>query len=86
MARCPDCESLQGKSADIDPHEQMRGEAHTLRGDGVMELYACRRCGATWERFVATKGFGAQSGAWKTLKAWGEEKPPAKAAPSSRRS
>ena len=80
MARCPDCESLQGKSADIDPHEQMRGEAHTLRNDGVMELYACRRCGSTWERFVATKAFGAQSDSWKTLKV------PAKAEPSSRRS
>ena len=45
----------------------MRGEAHTLRNDGVIEVYACRGCGAKWERFVGAKTLGTQSGSWKTL-------------------
>jgi hypothetical protein len=69
MIRCPACQSLEGQSADIDPHEQMRGDAHNLRADGVVEVYSCRPCGTRWERFVANKAFGASSGSWKTLKA-----------------
>jgi hypothetical protein len=70
MALCPACEALEGKSADVDPHEDLRGQEHNLRGDGVVETYRCR-CGAKLERFVANKAFGARSGSWKTLKAAG---------------
>jgi hypothetical protein len=61
---------LDGKSADLDPHDHLRGQDHSLRNDGVFEVYRCR-CGAKLERFVANKAFGAQSGSWKTLKAAG---------------
>ena len=65
--RCPACESLAGTSADVDPHEKMRGDTHCLRDDGVVEVYTCKPCGTRWERFVATKLFGVQSGSWRTL-------------------
>lgn len=68
MAYCTPCEALEDKSADVDPHEQMRGEAHTLQRDGVLEVYVCRLCGAKWERFVGAKTLGFQSGSWKALK------------------
>jgi hypothetical protein len=68
MAVCPACEALEGKSADIDPHDHLRGQDHNLCGEGVTETYRCG-CGAKLERFVANKAFGAQSGSWKALKA-----------------
>jgi hypothetical protein len=70
MTLCPACKALEGQSADLDPHDDLRGQDHNLKNDGVFEIYRCR-CGATLERFVANKAFGAQSGSWKTLKALG---------------
>jgi hypothetical protein len=61
---CSACEALRGQPGDVDPHDQLRGQNHHLRNDGVAEVYGCR-CGARLERFVATKAFGAQSGSWK---------------------
>jgi hypothetical protein len=66
MALCPPCQALEGKSADLDPHDDLRGQNHCLIGDGVKETYRCR-CGAKFERFVANKAFGNQSGAWTFL-------------------
>jgi hypothetical protein len=66
MALCPPCQALEGKSADIDPHDDLRGQDHSLFGGGVREIYRCR-CGAKLERFVASKAFGNESGAWKFL-------------------
>ena len=66
MAWCPPCEALAGKPADIDPHDDLRGQDHSLLGDGVKETYRCR-CGAKFERFVANKAFGNQSGSWTFL-------------------
>ena len=70
MALCPSCEVLQGKSADIDPHDNLRGQDHNMLVDGVRETYRCR-CGAKFERFVANKAFGNQSGSWKFLSSSG---------------
>jgi hypothetical protein len=67
MALCPACDALEGKPADVDPHDHLRGQDHHLHGDGVVEVYRCQ-CGARLERFVANKAFGARSGSWKTLK------------------
>jgi hypothetical protein len=67
MAFCPACEALEGKPADVDPHDNLRGVDHNLCRDGVVEIYRCG-CGAKFERFVANKAFGARSGSWKTLK------------------
>jgi hypothetical protein len=61
MALCPPCEALQGKPADIDPHDDLRGQDHVLLGDGVRETYRC----------VASKAFGNQSGSWKFLSSAG---------------
>jgi hypothetical protein len=63
---CSHCEALEGKSADIDPHDDLRGQNHNLLRDGVSETYGCR-CGAKFERFVGNKAFGNQSGSWKFL-------------------
>jgi hypothetical protein len=68
MALCKGCEALEGKSADLDPHDDLRGQDHALLGNGVKETYRCR-CGAKLERFVANKAFGDQSGCWKFLHA-----------------
>jgi hypothetical protein len=67
MALCSGCEALEGKSADIDPHDNLRGQNHNLLPEGVRETYRCR-CGANFERFIANKAFGNQSGSWKFLK------------------
>jgi len=67
MSYCQACQSLRGQPGDIDPHDNMRGEAHILRNDGVIEVYTCRGCGAKWERFVGARTLGMQSGSWKTL-------------------
>lgn len=67
MALCSGCEALEGKPADIDPHDDLRGQDHNLLREGVRETYRCR-CGASFERFVASKAFGNQSGSWKFLK------------------
>jgi hypothetical protein len=64
MVLCPACEALNGKSADVDPHDDLRGRDHNLMDTGVREAYRCR-CGAEFERFVANKAFGDQSGCWK---------------------
>ena len=66
--QCKACAELAGKSGDVDPHDQLRGENHALRDDGVVEVYRCR-CGAKLERFVARRAFGEESGTWKSLKA-----------------
>jgi hypothetical protein len=66
MALCPPCQALEGQTADTDPHDGLRGQNHSLYGDGVRETYRCR-CGAQLERFVASKAFGNQSGSWKFL-------------------
>jgi hypothetical protein len=58
---------LAGKSADLDPHDDLRGQDHALLGSGVKETYRCR-CGARFERFVASKAFGDQSGSWTFLR------------------
>ena len=68
MALCQSCEALEGKSADLDPHDDLRGQDYALLGNGVRETYRCR-CGAKLERFVATKAFGNESGSWKFLNA-----------------
>ena len=65
MESCPDCQALKGQSADIDPHDHLRGQDYSLLANGIRETYRCR-CGTRFERFVATKAFGAQSGTWKT--------------------
>ena len=67
MAFCSGCEALEGKSADIDPHDDLRGQHHNLLREGVRETYRCR-CGASLERFVGNKAFGNQSGSWRFLK------------------
>ena len=64
MVLCPSCEALEGKPADIDPHDDLRGRDHSLIESGVRETYRCR-CGATLERFIGSKVFGNQSGSWK---------------------
>ena len=66
MVSCPACEALKGKSADVDPHDDLRGQDHSLLGNGVKETYRCR-CGARFERFVARKAFGDESGIWNFL-------------------
>lgn len=70
MALCQACEALEGKSADLDPHDELRGQDHSLVNDGVKETYRCR-CGAKLERFVANKAFGNESGCWKFLQSVG---------------
>ena len=67
MSLCPACQALEGQPAEVDPHDDLRGQDHTLSGGGVVEVYRCR-CGAKLQRFVATKLFGGQSGSWKTLR------------------
>ena len=67
MTWCPACQQLEGKSADIDPHDQLRGQDHSLLTNGVRETYRCK-CGAKFERFVANKAFGDQSGSWTFLR------------------
>lgn len=67
MALCSACEALDGEPADIDPHDDLRGQDHSLLQEGVRETYRCR-CGAKFERFVANKAFGNESGSWKFLK------------------
>jgi hypothetical protein len=64
MALCAPCEALNGKSGDLDPHDDLRGQDHCLIGGGVKETYRCR-CGGKFERFVASKAFGNESGSWK---------------------
>ena len=71
MKQCPNCRALEGQPADIDPPPQMSGQAHHFQGHGVWERYRCKACGSEWERYIATKTLGAQSGSWKTLKALG---------------
>lgn len=66
MALYPPCEALNGKPGDIDPHDDLRGQDHSLIGGGVKETYRCR-CGGKFERFVASKAFGNESGTWKFL-------------------
>ena len=66
MTLCPPCEALEGKPADIDPHDHLRGQDHNLIHDGVRETYRCV-CGAKFERFIANKAFGNQSGSWKFI-------------------
>ena len=67
MSVCPACQALNGKSADIDPHDELRGQDHALLRNGVRETYRCK-CGARFERFVASKAFGDQSGSWTFLR------------------
>lgn len=64
MDLCRACQALEGKPGDVDPHDDLRGQDHSLFGDGVKETYRCR-CGAKLERFVANKAFGTHSGSWK---------------------
>ena len=64
MDLCLACQALEGKPGEVDPHDNLRGQDHSLFGDGVRETYRCR-CGAKFERFVANKAFGTQSGSWK---------------------
>ena len=71
MHRCPNCQSLDGQSADVDPHIDMSGRWHQLVDHGVKEVYQCRPCGTYWERFVARKVLGATSGSWRTIKSRG---------------
>ena len=40
-----------------------------VRG-GLVEAYRCQVCGRQWERFVHGEKLGAQTGPWKTLKAY----------------
>ena len=63
---CLACKELTGQPGDVDPHDDLRGQNHYLRADGVGEVYRCR-CGASLERFVARTGFGEESGTWKFL-------------------
>ena len=68
--RCRACQSLEGALATVAPHQEMRADTYYLRGDGVVEVYTCRPCGARFERFVP-KAIGTESGSWKTLKPLG---------------
>jgi hypothetical protein len=70
MTLCLPCEALKGKPGDIDPHDDLRGQHHSLIDDGVEETYHCR-CGAKFERFVANKSFGNRSGCWNFLNSAG---------------
>jgi hypothetical protein len=67
MAHCTSCEALKGQPADLDPHDQLSGDAHWLRDDGVIEAYNCRECGTKWRRFVVSKVSGAKSQYWASL-------------------
>ena len=70
--KCRTCDSLEGQSAETGPTEQMRPETHYFVKDGVVDVYKCQKCGSRWERFVADKECGTQSGSWKTLKPAGQ--------------
>jgi hypothetical protein len=56
-----------GRSAETHPPAQLRPQTHYFVPKGVVDVYRCLSCGAEWERFLADRDVGAQSGAWKVL-------------------
>ena len=61
MNLCPACQAIEGQPADVDPHDDLRGQHHCLFAEGVRETYRCR-CGAQLERFVASRPFAGAFG------------------------
>ena len=54
MQLCRHCDNLLGQPAIAVPHRSLRTIARLTRSYGVIEDFACARCGVHMQRFLAT--------------------------------
>lgn len=60
MPSCEACLALEGKPAQIEPHQKLARGLSMQRTDGEVEMYTCRSCGARLQRLVSTTAGGPQ--------------------------